>query len=68
MRQYDTQPAWLPPQRAFVIQLYAAVRLDASCIAGRIEHVVSGQASHFDSLEALGVFIMRVLAEVETQD
>jgi hypothetical protein len=31
---------------------------------GRVEHVVSGQMTHFHSLEELVVFISRVLASV----
>jgi hypothetical protein len=31
---------------------------------GRVEHVVSGQATHFHSLEELVAFISRVLASV----
>jgi hypothetical protein len=31
---------------------------------GRVEHVVSGQATHFDSLEELLAFMRRVLTEV----
>ena len=31
---------------------------------GRVEHVVSGQMTHFHALEELLVFMMRVLAEV----
>ena len=32
-------------------------------MTGRVEHVVSGQATHFESLEALLAFISRVLME-----
>jgi hypothetical protein len=32
-------------------------------VAGRVEHVVSGQATHFASLEELLAFIVRVLAQ-----
>jgi hypothetical protein len=31
---------------------------------GRVEHVVSGQMTHFHSLEELAAFIKRVLASV----
>jgi hypothetical protein len=33
---------------------------------GRVEHVVSGQVTHFHSLEELVAFISRVLAGVQT--
>jgi len=32
-------------------------------LVGRVEHVVSGQATTFDTLDALLAFIARVLAE-----
>jgi hypothetical protein len=32
---------------------------------GRVEHVVSGQMTHFQSLEELLAFICRVLADVQ---
>jgi hypothetical protein len=34
---------------------------------GRVEHLVSGQASRFDSLEELLGFMVGVLADVEAQ-
>jgi hypothetical protein len=34
---------------------------------GRVEHVVSGQATRFHSLEGLLAFMARVLTEVRTQ-
>jgi len=58
--------AWLPPERAFVVQFYADTTLDARRMSGRIEHVVSGQVSHFHSLATLLDFITHVLAEGET--
>lgn len=35
--------------------------------AGRVEHLVSGQAARFHALEELLTFIVRVLTEVEEQ-
>jgi hypothetical protein len=35
-------------------------------MAGRVEHVVSGQVEHFHSMATLLSFITRVLAEAET--
>jgi hypothetical protein len=35
-------------------------------MAGRVEHVVSGQVGHFHSLATLLSFITRVLVEAET--
>ena len=33
-------------------------------MAGRVEHVVSGQATHFASLDTLLAFMVRVLEEM----
>jgi hypothetical protein len=65
MIQHDETHAWLPPERAFVVQLYADTALDAPHLAGRVEHVVSGQVGHFHSLATLLSFITRVLVEGE---
>ena len=68
MSQDDRQRAWLPPERAFVVQFYADTGLDTTHMAGRVEHVVSGQVGHFHSLATLLTFITRVLVEAETAD
>ena len=47
--------------RAFVIQL-SATRPNDSPIAGRVEHVSSGQTARFEVLGELGAFLARVLA------
>jgi hypothetical protein len=51
----------LPAQRAFVVQVHAAAQVAQGQLAGRIEHVVSGQAVHFRTLDELLAFIARVL-------
>jgi hypothetical protein len=66
MTQENRIPAWLPPERAFVVQFYADTGLDTTHMAGRVEHVVSGQVGHFHSLATLLSFITRVLVEGET--
>ena len=65
MTQDNRTPTWLPPDRAFVVQFYADTMLDAAHMAGRVEHVVSGQVGHFHSLATLLSFITRVLVEGE---
>jgi hypothetical protein len=50
-----------PMQHAFVVQFAAHTVWDAERLEGRIEHVVSGQATRFQSLEALFVFVVQVL-------
>ena len=49
------------PDHAFVVQFHAETQVEAGQLVGRVEHVVSGQAAHFQSLEALLAFLARVL-------
>jgi hypothetical protein len=51
----------LPARRAFLLQVHAEAEGVQGRLAGREEHVVSGQATHFTSLEALPAFMARVL-------
>ena len=57
-------PLPLPTNRAFVVQLRDQLPGAPLAWDGRAEHVVSGQATHFHSLEELVAFISRVLASV----
>ena len=59
-----SQPA-LPSQRAFVVQLHAEARLEQGQWYGRVEHLSSYQATHFQSLEELQAFMARVIAAQE---
>ena len=52
------------PEHAFVVQFDPATQVDAGPVEGRVEHLVSRQATRFQSLEALLAFIARVLREV----
>ena len=54
----------LSPQWAFVVQFRAETAVERWHVAGRVEHVVSGRAAHFHSLEELFTFMARVLASV----
>ncbi len=54
-------PAPLSVTRAFVVQFRADTVVEPDHLAGRVEHVVSGQATDFQSLETLLAFIGRVL-------
>ena len=47
--------------RSFIVRLYPAADLDAANICGRIEHVISGEAGEFRSVEDLLVFVRRSL-------
>ena len=53
------QPS-LPAKRAFVVQIHAEARVEQGHFKGRVEHLMSHQAIHFESLEELVAFIVRV--------
>ncbi len=55
----------LPANRAFVVQFRAQPTGEPPHCEGRVEHLVSGQATRFTSQEALWTFITRVLTEVQ---
>jgi len=64
---YDQrQQAALRPEHAFVVQFGPATQVDAGQMEGRVEHLVSRQATRFQSLDALLAFISRVLREICT--
>jgi hypothetical protein len=58
------EQAPLSVHRAFVVHFRTSTDITQGQIAGRVEHVVSGQATHFASLEELLAFIARVLTTV----
>ncbi|MDH3602897.1 MAG: hypothetical protein OEU26_25070, partial [Candidatus Tectomicrobia bacterium] len=64
-RSRDAAPPYnrgaFPIQHAFVVQLAEATVLDAEHLSGRVEHIVSGQASHFESPKELLRFLEQVL-------
>ena len=53
----------LPAQRAFVVQWHATADLARGRVSGRVEHVVSGRATHFGHLEDLLAFMAGLLAD-----
>ena len=57
----------LSPHWAFVVQFRVGTDVERGRLEGRVEHVVSGQAIHFSSLEELLAFMGRVLTEVRAQ-
>jgi hypothetical protein len=54
----------LPSNRAFVVQFRAETELAPGRCAGRVEHLVSGQATRFESWEQCQHFIEQALAHV----
>ena len=53
----------LSVHRAFVVHFRTSSNVVCGPIEGRVEHVVSGQSIHFDSLEELLTFMARVLSQ-----
>jgi hypothetical protein len=62
MPQQQTKKDPLSVHWAFVVHFRLSTNGQGR-IEGRVEHVLSGQTSHFDSLEELLAFIARVLAQ-----
>lgn len=54
------QPS-LPVRQAFVVQFRAEMDVEQGNFVGRVEHVVSGQAALFQSVDELLTFFTRVL-------
>ncbi len=54
----------LSPYRAFVVQFRVETKVAHGRYTGRVGDMVSGQTTHFASLEELLAFIGRVLATV----
>jgi len=54
-------------RRAFVIQLRSETDVKQGRFEGRVEHVASGQAAHFHSLDDLLAFLAQVLTESPQQ-
>ena len=58
----------LPANRAFVVQLHAEAQVEQGEFRGRVEHVVSMRATHFDSLEELATFIVQIVTTLQEDD
>lgn len=54
------KPAPLSVHWAFVVQFQSDTAVEQGYLADRVEHVVSGQAIDFESLETLLAFMARV--------
>jgi hypothetical protein len=57
----------LPLWGAFVVQLSTEADVTQGQWVGRVEHVRSGHATHFQSLDDLLTFITRVLADMRAR-
>jgi hypothetical protein len=59
-----SQPT-LPTNHAFLVQFRAQSPEVPMAWEGRVEHVVSGQVTHFHAVEELLTFMQKVLAGVQ---
>jgi len=59
----NTEPT-LPSNRAFVVQFRVTAEQTSDNCTGRVEHLVSGQVTRFDSWEHLQQFITEMLTQV----
>ena len=64
MAQPLAPPTSLSVHRAFVVEFHADADLQAGRVIGRVEHVVSGRVTSFQSQEMLLAFMAQVLCEV----
>jgi hypothetical protein len=64
MPQATDRYAPLSVHRAFVVHFRTNSDVKHGRVTGRVEHVASGQVTHFVSLEELLTFMGRVLASV----
>ena len=67
MRSPADQPASLSVHWAFVVQFQADTTVEQGHLAGRVEHIVSGHATYFQSLETLLAFIAQMLRTERTR-
>jgi hypothetical protein len=61
----DPSQPTLPTNHAFLVQLRAQPSDSPTAWEGRVEHVVSGQVTHFHALEELLTFMQHVLDGVK---
>jgi hypothetical protein len=54
----------LPANRAFVVQFRTETDMERGHCTGRVEHVVSGQATHFQALDELLTFMTQILTKM----
>jgi hypothetical protein len=59
----EQSPPYAPAQ-AFVVQFGRETAVDTEHLVGRVEHVVSGKVTRFQSLDELVAFMTEVLRTV----
>ncbi len=63
----DDEPRTLPTNRAFVLQFRQFADLKQGRVEGRIEHIASGQASLFESLEEMVTFLEGIVSSAQSE-
>lgn len=58
-------PHRLTPDGAFVVQFEAGTDIASGPVGGRVEHVQSGRAAHFGSIDELLHFLTATLAHLQ---
>ena len=53
-----------PIRHAFVVQFASDTTLDAESMTGRIEHIVSGKVTRFESVDTMLAFVTQFLQAV----
>lgn len=67
MSQYPGVERPLPAHGAFVVQFGTETDVARGRFVGRVEHVISGRATHFGTLEECVAFVGSVLRELCTR-
>jgi hypothetical protein len=65
VKESQSHQSRFPAHRAFVVQVATPEAGESDVPLGRVEHLVSGKATHFASWPELQAFIESVLAETE---
>jgi len=68
MNKLPADESPLSPYRAFVVQLREQADVEHDHWSGRVEHVTSGQVMHFQSLEELLAFVVRISGSSQARD
>jgi hypothetical protein len=66
-QQLQAEPP-LSPQLGFVVQFRVRTGQPATYFAGRVEHLASGRAAYFRSLDDLTAHFTRALTEEDSAD
>ena len=67
MTSSSSKPS-LPSNRMFAVQLSSEAQVAHGEFTGRVEHLVSMHATHFQSLDDLAAFIAQVLTMLPADD